>query len=187
MPFSDVSTTSTQKTLCGPRNGAFVFSKAALGECIDTAIFPGVQGPAASNVIAARAVLLDLVTRPAFRTLMEQVLANARALAEGLLEGGCELYTGGTDSHLVMAFTGEEWTAAELTRRLEDYGILGNAMTAPHRTGSRRRAFRLGSVALTIRGIEEAEFRALGQMIAAIFAEGRSAVFDEDRAGIFGR
>lgn len=181
VPFSDVATTSTQKTLCGPRNGAFVFAKARFGAAIDAAIFPGLQGPAASNVIAARAVLMDLVTRRAFRALMERVLANAQALCAGLRAGGVELYTGGTDSHLVMSFTGEDWDAPALTAALARYGILGNAMTAPHPGGERRRAFRLGSVALTVRGVGAAEFETLGRDIAAILTAGPGAAVDPAR------
>jgi glycine hydroxymethyltransferase len=92
-----------------------------------------------------------------------------------LEEGDIGLYTGGTDSHMVMAYTGEEWTQAELVARLGAYGVLGNAMRAPGRASEPKTAFRLGSVALTIRGFGESEFVALGHEIAAIFRAGPTA------------
>jgi glycine hydroxymethyltransferase len=183
VPFSDISTTSTQKTLCGPRNGAFVFAKERYAAAIDAAIFPGLQGPAASNMIAARAVQMEMVARPAFAELMRCVVANAKALARGLEKGGVGLYTGGTDSHMVMAYTGEGWTHPELVAKLGAYGVLGNAMRAPGRAGKPKTTFRLGSVALTIRGFGESEFVALGREIAAILTAGQSAPLDRARVG----
>lgn len=185
VPFSDVSTTSTQKTLCGPRNGAFIFSRARFSEAIDTAVFPGIQGPAASNMIAARAALMKFVTFDAFRALMHDVLANGQALCDGLIDGGVELYTGGTDSHIVMPFIGDDWSASSITAKLEAYSVTGNAMTAPHPTGERRRAFRLGTVALTIRGMGQDDFRKLGEDLARIFRDGPDASINRDRSRRF--
>lgn len=181
VPFSDASTTSTQKTLCGPRNGAFVFAKEQFGSDIDAAIFPGLQGPAASNLIAARAVQMDLVQRPTFRDLMHIIVANAKALAIGLKEGGVDLYTDGTDSHIVMPYTGEHWSQPELVSRLGAYGILGNAMRAPDKTGAPVTAFRLGSIALSIRGLRTDEFQKLGREIAAIFIAGPESPLSDTR------
>ena len=181
VPFSDVSTTSTQKTLCGPRNGAFVFARKRFGAEIDAAIFPGLQGPAATNLIAARAVQMEMITRPAFAELMRNVVANAKALAAGLEQGGVSLYTGGTDSHMVMAFTGELWTQPELVAKLGEYGILGNAMRAPDRSGKPCTAFRLGSVGLTIRGLDVDDFSRIGQELAFIFTAGPRAPLDRAR------
>lgn len=181
VPFSDVSTTSTQKTLCGPRNGAFVFAKERFGAAIDAAIFPGLQGPAASNMIAARAVQMEMVARPAFAQLMREVVANAKAFAAGLEDGGIGLYTGGTDSHMIMAYTGESWTQPQLVTGLAAYGILGNAMRAPGQAGEPRTAFRFGSVALTIRGLAETEAAVLGREIADILRAGPAAGVDPAR------
>jgi glycine hydroxymethyltransferase len=177
VPFSDVSTSSTQKTLCGPRNGAFVFAK----ERIDAAVYPGLQGPAASNMIAARAVQMEMITRPAFAQLMRDVVANAKAFGAGLEEGGIELYTGGTDSHMIMAYTGESWTQPELVAGLGAYGVIGNAMRAPGQAGEPRTAFRFGSVALTIRGFDTAEARKLGREVAEILRAGPAAPVDPAR------
>lgn len=181
VPFSDVSTTSTQKTMCGPRNGALVFASERFGAAIDAAVFPGLQGPAASNMIAARAVQMEMIARPAFAQLMRDVVANAKAFAVGLEEGGIELYTGGTDSHMVMAYTGESWTQPQLVAGLGSHGILGNAMRAPGRSGEPRTAFRFGSVALTIRGLDAAEAATLGREVAAILRAGPAAAIDPAR------
>ena len=181
VPFSDVSTSSTQKTLCGPRNGAFVFARERFGAAIDAAIYPGLQGPAASNMIAARAVQMEMITRPAFAQLMRDVVANAKAFAAGLEEGGIELYTGGTDSHMIMAYTGESWTQPDLVAGLGAYGVIGNAMRAPGLSGEPRTAFRFGSIALTIRGLDIAEARTLGREVAEILRAGQGAPVDAAR------
>ena len=181
VPFSDVSTTSTQKTLCGPRNGAFVFARERFGAAIDAAVYPGLQGPAASNMIAARAVQMEMITRPAFAQLMRDVVANAKAFAAGLEEGGIELYTGGTDSHMIMAYTGESWTQPQLVAGLGAYGVIGNAMRAPGQSGEPRTAFRFGSIALTIRGFGTAEATKLGREVAEILRAGPAAPLDPAR------
>jgi len=183
VPYSDVSTTSTQKTLCGPRNGAFVFAKAHFGAAIDAAVFPGLQGPAASNMIAARAVQMEMIARPAFAQLMRDVVANAKAFASGLEQGGIELYTGGTDSHMVMAYTGESWTQPQLVARLGAYGVIGNAMRAPGQSGKPHTAFRFGSIALTIRGFDTGEAIKLGREVAEILRAGPAAAIDLARVG----
>lgn len=181
VPYSDLSTTSTQKTLCGPRNGAFVFSRARFGDAVDEAIYPGLQGPAAANFIAARAVQMDLVTRPVFSDLMRRVVENARALGDGLREGGCGLYTGGTDSHMVMAYTGEDWTSAAMVSRLGEHGVTGNGMRAPGPDGAPRMAFRVGSVAMTVRGAGAEAFHTVGAELAGIFAAGPRSAPDARR------
>jgi len=181
VPFSDVSTTSTQKTLCGPRNGAFVFARERFGAAIDAAVYPGLQGPAASNMIAARAVQMEMITRPAFARLMREVVANAKAFGAGLEAGGIELYTGGTDSHMIMAYTGENWTQSELVAGLGAHGIIGNAMRAPGRAGEPRTAFRFGSIALTIRGFDIADSTNLGREVADILRAGPTAQADPAR------
>lgn len=182
VPISDASTTSTQKTLCGPRNGAFVFAKQRFGDAIDAAIYPGLQGPAASNMIAARAAQLEMVSRPAFSELMRNIVANAKTLASGLEEGGLELYTGGTDSHIVMAYSGEKWSQAALVAVLGSYGVLGNAMRAPDRSGAPLTAFRFGTTGVTIRGMNSVDAHELGREIASVVVAGPDAAFDQPRA-----
>jgi len=112
---------------------------------------------------------------------MRDVVANAQAFAAGLEEGGIELYTGGTDSHMVMAYTGESWTQPQLVAGLGSHGIIGNAMRAPGTSGEPRTAFRFGSVALTIRGLDAAEAMLLGREVAAILRAGPTASADPQR------
>lgn len=187
VPFSDVATTSTQKTLCGPRSGAFTFSRLAHADAIDEAIYPGLQGPAPMQLIAARAVQLDLVTRPYFKTLMAAVLENAQALCEGLLEAGCGLYTGGTDTHMVLATVREAgWTPGELVAAFGAHGVTGNGMNVPGRArGEPEVAYRFGSTAMTIRGMEAAGFRKLGTLFGRVMRGGPGAPVDaEVRRGV---
>jgi glycine hydroxymethyltransferase len=99
---ADVVTTSTHKTLCGPRTGGLILSRAAYAEKIDRALFPGLQGAPGAHIIAARAALFAWASRPEFRALMQAVLDNARVLADGLREAGCRLYLGGTDTHMIV-------------------------------------------------------------------------------------
>lgn len=181
VPYSDVATTSTQKTLCGPRSGAFTFSKARFADAIDASIYPGMQGPAPMQLIAARAVQLDLVTRPYFRSLMEAVLCNARALANALREGGFPLYTGGTDTHMVVAdLRATDWEPASLVAAFGAYGVTGNGIRIPKRPVDRNEAaYRFGSTAMTVRGMGEEAFRGLGAMFAAILRGGPGGSFDE--------
>jgi glycine hydroxymethyltransferase len=132
-------------------------------------------------MIAARAVQMEMITRPAFAQLMRDVVANAKAFGAGLEEGGIELYTGGTDSHMIMAYTGESWTQPELVAGLGAHGIVGNAMRAPGQAGEPRTAFRFGSIALTIRGFDTAEATKLGRDVAAILRAGPTAPADPAR------
>lgn len=170
VPYADVATTSTHKTLCGPRTGGLLLCKARLAEAIDTALFPGMQGAPGAHIIAARAVLFDLAARPAFGALMRAVLRNARALADAMLEAGLPLYLGGTDTHMVVVDLRDAaigGRAAE--RRLEAHGVVSNAVQLPERPGAPGRAgLRLGSTAMTIRGMEEAGFRQLAPLIASV-------------------
>ena len=118
-PYSAVVTTSTHKTFCGPRTGGLVLCKAEHAAAIDAAIAPGLQAAPGGHIIAARAVLFEIVRKPAFAALMRQVLANAKALAEGLRQAGATLYAGGTNAHMVVVDLRESgWTEAELNRVL---------------------------------------------------------------------
>lgn len=177
VPYADVVTTSTHKTLCGPRTGGLLLCKSGLAGTIDTALFPGMQGAPGAHIIAARAVLFDLAARPAFTALMRAVVHNARAFAEALLEAGMPLYLGGTDTHMVVvdlrnaAIGGR---AAE--RRLEAHGLVCNAVQLPERAGATGRAgLRLGTTAMTIRGMDETGFRQVAGLIAGIIRTSEGA------------
>jgi glycine hydroxymethyltransferase len=170
VPYADVATSSTHKTLCGPRTGGLLMCKAALAAKIDAALFPGMQGAPGTHIIAARAVLFELVSRPGFAALMRAVVRNARAFADALMEAGLPLYLGGTDTHMVVVdLRAGNVGGRTAERRLEAHGLVSNAVELPARTGATGRAgLRLGSTAMTIRGLDEAGFRQVAHLIARI-------------------
>jgi glycine hydroxymethyltransferase len=172
VPYADVATTSTHKTLCGPRTGGVLLSRQSLAKQIDDALFPGMQGAPGAHIIAARAVLFDFAARPEFAALMRAVVRNARSFAEALASAGLSLYLGGTDTHMVVVDLRNSvigGRAAE--KRLEAHGLVCNAVSLPSRPGDTSAAgLRLGSTAMTIRGLDETGFRAVAREIAAIIA-----------------
>jgi glycine hydroxymethyltransferase len=173
VPYADVATTSTHKTLCGPRTGGLLLCRAGLAEQIDVALFPGMQGAPGAHIIAARAVLFDLVARPAFTALMRAVVRNARVFAEALAEAGLPLYLGGTDTHMVVVDLRDDRAldGRAIEQLLEAHGLVCNAVSLPARAGVRGRAgLRLGSTAMTIRGLDAAGFRSVARLIAEIVA-----------------
>lgn len=162
VPYCDVVTTSTHKTLCGPRTGGLILCRARHAAAINAALAPGLQAAPGAHIIAARAVLFGLVARPAFRLLMQAVLDGAAALSEGLREAGVTLYAGGTETHMVVAdLRATAWRAAALSAALFDAGIVANTTPLPER-GESRLGLRLGSTPMAIRGLDAADFRALG-------------------------
>jgi len=182
VPYADVVTTSTHKTLCGPRTGGLILCKANHSAAIDRALFPGLQGAPGAHIIAGRAVLFELCRRPAFTELMKAVRANARALADGIARSGLPLYMGGTDTHMVVvdlrkrptkAFAAETSLAAHgitanrvgLTKRSDDTGIAG---------------IRLGTVAMTIRGMSPQAFERLGTIVGSVLTRERGPEIDRD-------
>jgi glycine hydroxymethyltransferase len=183
-PYADVVTTSTHKTLCGPRTGGVVLSSRRLAEAIDGAIYPGIQGAPGAHIIAGRAVLFELVATAAFRQLMQAVVANAAVLARTLAAHGLALYLGGTDTHMVVVDLGPStWSASGVTAALEANGILANGVRLPSRgtqdprdgrggDGRPRLGVRLGTVAMTIRGLDEAGIRRVGDAVALVLSRG---------------
>lgn len=168
--YAEVVTTSTHKTLCGPRTGGVVLARKAYAEVIDRALFPGLQGAPGAHIITGRAVLFDLVAREPFRALVRAVVSNARVLAQALADEGVTLYTGGTDTHMVVADlrrTAVDGLAVE--RALGAHGIDANRVALPRLEGDGSTAgLRFGSVAMTIRGADESVFRAIGSAIAGV-------------------
>lgn len=185
IPYSDVVTTSTHKTLCGPRTGGLVLCRAAVAEPIDDAIYPGLQGAPGAHIIAGRAVLLELVGRPAFRTLMQAVVDNARAFAEALRDRGMALYLGGTDTHMVVVDLGNDDRGARaITARLEAHGLLVNPCALPAQCeGARRRGLRLGTTAMTIRGMDAESFTVVADLLACLVSAPPDAPLDYVAAG----
>lgn len=172
-PTADVVTTSTHKTLCGPRTGGVILSKTRHAQALDDALFPGMQGAPGAHIFAARAVLFDIVGRPPFKALMTHVVDNAAALAAALRAEGLPLYLGGTDTHMVVVdLRGRTVDGLAAERRLETHGILANRVGLTARPGDRGKAgIRIGAVAMTIRGLGAKEFRAIASAIARLLAD----------------
>jgi glycine hydroxymethyltransferase len=167
--IADVVTTTTHKTLCGPRSG-LVLCNEDLATAIDRAVFPGLQGGPLMHVIAAKAVALGQAATPEFRDRMARVVANTRALAEELVAGGLDLVTGGTDNHLVLVdLSATPLTGADGEVRLERAGITVNKNGVPfdERPPTITSGLRIGTAALTTRGMGEAEMREIARTIAA--------------------
>lgn len=168
VPHAHVVTSTTHKTLRGPRGGLILTNDPDLAKKINSAVFPGVQGGPLMHVIAAKAVAFGEALEPSFKLYARQVLANARAMAEVLSEGGLSIVSGGTDSHLVLVdlrplgITGK---AAEVA--LEEVGLTCNKNSIPFdpQKPALTSGIRLGSSAGTSRGFEEAEFRMIGSLI----------------------
>ena len=174
VPYAHVVTTTTHKTLRGPRGG-MILCKEEFAKAIDKAIFPGTQGGPLMHVIAAKAVCLGEALRPEFKAYGEQVVKNAQALAQGLLSRGVKLVSGGTDNHLMLIdLSDSELTGKELERRLDEVYITANKNTVP---GERRSPFttsgvRLGTPAVTTRGMAEADMDEIAACIALSMEDG---------------
>jgi glycine hydroxymethyltransferase len=172
VPFADIITTTTHKTLRGPR-GAMILCKNDLAEPIDKAVFPGLQGGPHDNQTAAIAVALKEAAAPEFRDYGAQVVKNAQALADELLRLGYALVTGGTDNHLlVIDLTGKAMTGKQAQDALENAGITVNRNAIPYdpRPPYNPSGIRLGSPAVTTRGMKEAEMRRIAHWIDQVIA-----------------
>ena len=178
VPYADVVTCTTHKTLRGPR-GAIILCKAELGKKIDSAVFPGTQGGPLMHVIAGKAVCFGEALQPEFKAYQQQVVANASVLAESLQQGGVRLVSAGTDNHLMLADVFSRGrTGAEVQELLDRAHITANKNTIPFDTQSVRTTsgMRFGTPAATTRGMKEAQMRAIGAMICRLIDEGDAAV-----------
>jgi len=170
-PHAHVVTTTTHKTLRGPRGGMILTNDEALAKKFNSAVFPGLQGGPLMHVIAAKAVAFGEALRPEFRAYAQQVVTNARALGETLRAGGLDLVTGGTDNHLVLVdlrpkrLTGKDGEAALNRAHLT---CNKNAIPFDPEKPMVTSGIRLGSPAATTRGFAEAEFREVGRMIVEV-------------------
>ena len=153
--WADIVTTTTHKTLRGPRGG-LILCKEEYAKAIDKAIFPGIQGGPLMHVIAGKAVCLGEALKPEFKEYGKKVVENAQALANGLTKRGVKLVSGGTDNHLMLIdLSGTELTGKELERRLDEVYITANKNTVPHEQRSPfvTSGVRLGTPAVTTRGL----------------------------------
>lgn len=168
-PYADIITSTSHKTLRGPR-GAFILAKKEYGKKIDKAVFPGFQGGPLEHVIAAKAVAFKEASSLEFKNYQEQVVKNARALGESLKEEGIRLVSDGTDNHMVIMDVGSIGiTGKKAEELLDQVNITTNKNTIPN---EKMGAFitsgvRLGSAAMTSRGMKEEEFKKIGQLIGA--------------------
>lgn len=175
VPYCDFVTTTTHKTLRGPRGGMSM-CKEEFAKDLDRSVFPGVQGGPLVHVIAAKAVSFGEALKPDFKAYQQQILANAQVLASTLMESGLRIVSGGTDNHLLLVDVyqdGKGITGKEAEKALDEVHITVNKNTIPFDTQKPFVAsgIRLGTPALTTRGMKEEEMKAIGTMIAAIVNE----------------
>ncbi|MBQ3198758.1 MAG: serine hydroxymethyltransferase [Firmicutes bacterium] len=167
VPHADVVTTTTHKTLRGPRGGLILCGE-ELAKDIDKAIFPGCQGGPLVHIVAAKAVALGEALQPSFKEYGKNILANAQALAEGLQEAGFHLVSGGTDNHLMLVnLTNKGITGKYAQNRLDEIGITCNKNAVPFDTESPfvTSGIRLGSAAMTTRGFDTAAMKQVAKAI----------------------
>lgn len=167
-PWADVVTTTTHKTLRGPRGGMIFTNDEALAKKINSAIFPGEQGGPLMHIIAAKAVAMGEALTPEFAAYQNQVLKNSKALAQGLLNRGMELVSGGTDNHLcLLDLRNMGITGRELEIRLDSVHITANKNKVPNdpQTATQTSGVRLGSPAVTTRGFNESDMDEVAELI----------------------
>ena len=168
VPYADVTTSTTHKTLRGPRGGLILTNDEALAKKINSAIFPGSQGGPLMHVIASKAVAFGEALRPEFKAYQAQVIKNAAALADGLMARGFDLVSGGTDNHLMLVDLRKfDLTGKELEKRLDEVQITANKNMIP---GDPQSPFvtsgiRLGAPAVTSRGFVEADMEKVAELI----------------------
>ncbi len=178
VPYADVVTSTTHKTLRGPRGG-IILCKESLAKAIDKAIFPGTQGGPLEHVIAGKAVAFGEALKPEFAAYQRQIVSNAQALADRLMANGIKLVSGGTDNHLMLLdFTGTDITGLEVEQNLERAGITVNKNTVPgeQRKPSVTSGIRVGTPSVTTRGMTEIEMTSIADMITSIVNYGKSAI-----------
>ena len=173
MELADIVTTTTHKTLRGPRGG-LILCKEKHAKAVDRAIFPGYQGGPLEHVVAAKAVAFGEALKPEFKTYIEHVVSNARTLAETLVAGGLRLVSGGTDNHLLLVdVTPLGLTGASAEAALEEAGVTCNKNAIPFdsKPPAVTSGIRLGTPALTTRGMKDAEMKVVGGLILEAFKD----------------
>ncbi len=178
VPYADFVTTTTHKTLRGPRGG-MILCREAYAKAIDKAIFPGTQGGPLEHVIAAKAVCFGEALKPAFKAYQHQIILNAKALENAFRREGIRMVSDGTDNHLLLLdFTGTEVTGKMLETQLEGANITVNKNTVPGETRSPfvTSGVRVGTPAVTTRGMKEKDMERIASWIACVVREGEAAV-----------
>jgi glycine hydroxymethyltransferase len=184
VPYADFVTTTTHKTLRGPRGGV-VMCKAEHAKAIDKFVFPGMQGGPLMHVIAAKAVAFKEALSPAFKRYQQQVIANAKALAQGLIDRGYKIVSGGTDTHLMLVnLTNKGMTGKEADAALDAAGIIVNKNAVPYdeKPPAIASGIRLGTPIVSTRGMKEAEMKEIVALIDRVLQHRQDpAVLDEVR------
>lgn len=181
IPYAHFVTTTTHKTLRGPR-GAIIMCNSAWGQAIDKAIFPTIQGGPFMHAIAAKAVAFGEALQPDFNLYIQNVLDNAKVLAESLLNEGFTLVSGGTDNHIVFVdLRSIGGTGKEAERLLDEVGITANKNAIPHDTQSPliTSGIRLGTPAMTTRGLGGAEMKEIAKLIGLVLKNPESSAIKE--------
>ncbi len=172
IPYAHVTTTTTHKTLRGPRGGMIMCSEEMNKKFnFNKAVFPGIQGGPLMHVIAAKAVCFEEALKPEYKEYMEQVVKNAQALSKGLMNRGVKIVSGGTDNHLMLVdLSGTEISGKELEKRLDDAHITANKNTIPNdpRSPFVTSGVRLGTPAVTTRGMVEEDMDKIAEIIALV-------------------
>lgn len=172
IPYADVTTTTTHKTLRGPRGGLILCNQEAADKFnFNKAVFPGIQGGPLEHVIAGKAVCFKEALEPEFAEYQKQIIKNAQALSKGLMGRGVKIISGGTDNHLMLIdLRGEEVTGKELEKRLDAAHITCNKNTVPNdpRSPFVTSGVRLGTPAVTTRGLKEEDMDVIAECIALV-------------------
>lgn len=172
IPYADVTTTTTHKTLRGPRGGLILCNQEAADKFnFNKAVFPGIQGGPLEHVIAGKAVCFKEALEPEFAEYQKQIIKNAQALSKGLMDRGVKIISGGTDNHLMLIdLRGEEVTGKELEKRLDAAHITCNKNTVPNdpRSPFMTSGVRLGTPAVTTRGLKEDDMDVIAECIALV-------------------
>ncbi len=185
VPYADFVTTTTHKTLRGPRGG-MILCKEEYAKIIDKAVFPGTQGGPLMHVIAGKAVAFGEALKPEFKTYQEQILKNAKAMSERFLELGVNLVSGGTDNHLMLLdLSDKEITGKELEKMLDEVNITVNKNAIPF---DKQKPFvtsgiRIGTPSVTSRGFKEEDCRKVAELITEIINK-KEAAYDAVRAEV---
>ncbi|MBR4530258.1 MAG: serine hydroxymethyltransferase [Lachnospiraceae bacterium] len=184
-PYADIVTTTTHKTLRGPRGGLILWNQNAQDKWnINKAVFPGIQGGPLEHVVAAKAVCFKEALSPAFKTYAQNIVDNAQALCKGLLDRGVQIVSGGTDNHLMLIdLTNFDLTGKEVEQWLDDAHITANKNTIPNEKRSPfvTSGIRLGTPAVTTRGMNTADMDRIAEAIALVITS-RGAEIDAARA-----
>lgn len=185
VPYADFVTTTTHKTLRGPRGG-MILCREEYAKAIDKAIFPGTQGGPLMHIIAAKAVCLGEALKPEFKEYGKKVVSNCKALADGLLKRGCKLVSGGTDNHvLLLNLIDSDITGKELEHRLDEVYITANKNTVPNEPRSPfvTSGVRMGTAAVTTRGLQEEDMDKIAEYVALAMNDFENSA-DKIRAGV---